>query len=50
MLCPVDDDARYVHLLAMNSDIEIPQCLVGKYSFPNVLDSACSAVLTEGES
>ena len=43
------NDARYVHLLSLDTGIEVPECLIGRYSFPLVLTGACSAVLTSGD-
>ena len=43
------NDARYVHLLSLEPGITVPECLIGRYSFPLVLTGACSAVLTSGD-
>ena len=51
VLHPADDPQyiRNVHLLSMNHNIAIPECLVNRYSFPSALEGACSALLTVGE-
>ena len=43
------NDARYVHLLSLDPGTAVPECLIGRYSFPLVLTGACSAVLTSGD-